>query len=99
MHACFPIRYGEWFSVIVSVARNPGFWNPERSAAMGVSSSNCWNSAEVRTCRLEPAGLAVASQWLADRRALWDRRLDKLGELLPGPDQTRQRTNLRWDQA
>ncbi len=43
----------------------------------------------VRTCRLEPAGLAVATQWLADRRALWDRRLDRLGELLADPDQTR----------
>ena len=36
----------------------------------------------VRTCRLEPAGLNAAAQWIADRRALWERRLDRLGELL-----------------
>lgn len=36
----------------------------------------------VRTCRVDPAGLAVASQWLADRRSIWERRLDVLGEIL-----------------
>jgi DNA-binding transcriptional ArsR family regulator len=36
----------------------------------------------VRTCRLEPAGLSVAAQWIADRRALWERRFDRLGEIL-----------------
>ena len=36
----------------------------------------------VRTCRIEPAGLHVAAQWIADRRALWERRFDRLGELL-----------------
>jgi DNA-binding transcriptional ArsR family regulator len=42
----------------------------------------------VRTCRIEPRGLAVAEQWLADRRALWERRLDRLGEIL-AEDETR----------
>src|SRR3954467_13345982 len=36
----------------------------------------------VRTCRIEPAGLNAAAQWIADRRALWERRLDRLGEIL-----------------
>jgi DNA-binding transcriptional ArsR family regulator len=40
----------------------------------------------VRTCRIEPAGLAVAEQWIADRRSLWDKRLDRLGDLLAEPD-------------
>jgi len=36
----------------------------------------------VRTCRIEPGGLRVAERWLSERRALWERRLDRLGELL-----------------
>jgi DNA-binding transcriptional ArsR family regulator len=36
----------------------------------------------VRTCRIEPAGLAVAERWIAERRSLWERRLDRLGSLL-----------------
>ena len=36
----------------------------------------------VRTCRIEPAGLSTAEQWIADRRARWERRLDRLGKLL-----------------
>jgi DNA-binding transcriptional ArsR family regulator len=40
----------------------------------------------VRTCRIEPAGFAVAAQWIADRRSMWERRLDRLGDLLAEPD-------------
>jgi DNA-binding transcriptional ArsR family regulator len=36
----------------------------------------------VRTCRVEPEGLSAAEQWIADRRTLWEQRLDRLGELL-----------------
>lgn len=36
----------------------------------------------VRTCRLEPEALRTAEQWIADRRATWERRLDRLGEYL-----------------
>jgi DNA-binding transcriptional ArsR family regulator len=36
----------------------------------------------VRTCRIEPAGLSVIEQWIAVRRSLWERRLDRLGDLL-----------------
>jgi DNA-binding transcriptional ArsR family regulator len=36
----------------------------------------------VRTCRLEPTGLNIVSDWIAERRALWERRLDRLGDVL-----------------
>jgi len=36
----------------------------------------------VRTCRLDPGGLDVATRWISDRRPLWERRLDRLGEIL-----------------
>ncbi|MBV9301572.1 MAG: winged helix-turn-helix transcriptional regulator [Acidobacteriaceae bacterium] len=36
----------------------------------------------VRTCRLETSGLTVLEQWIHDRRSLWERRLDRLGDLL-----------------
>jgi DNA-binding transcriptional ArsR family regulator len=40
----------------------------------------------VRTCRLEPDGLKVAERWISERRALWARRFDRLGELLAEDD-------------
>lgn len=40
----------------------------------------------VRTCELHPAGLSAAEKWIHDRRALWERRLDLLGELLSAPE-------------
>jgi DNA-binding transcriptional ArsR family regulator len=36
----------------------------------------------VRTCRIEPSGLKLAEQWIAERRSLWERRLDRLAEVL-----------------
>src|SRR5258708_6731654 len=36
----------------------------------------------VRTCRVEPAALRIAEEWIAVRRAIWDRRLDRLGDYL-----------------
>jgi DNA-binding transcriptional ArsR family regulator len=36
----------------------------------------------VRTCQLEPLGLQLAMDWFAGQRALWERRLDLLGEVL-----------------
>jgi DNA-binding transcriptional ArsR family regulator len=36
----------------------------------------------VRTCRIEPAALTSAEQWITKRKALWERRLDRLGDLL-----------------
>ena len=36
----------------------------------------------VRTCKLEPKALRSAEKWISDRRMLWERRLDRLGEFL-----------------
>ena len=36
----------------------------------------------VRTCRIRPGGLSTAEQWIRDRRSMWEKRLDRLGELL-----------------
>lgn len=36
----------------------------------------------VRTCRIEPKALSQAEQWIAERRALWERRLDRLAQFL-----------------
>jgi DNA-binding transcriptional ArsR family regulator len=36
----------------------------------------------VRNCTLEPEVLSVAQQWIAERRALWAGRLDRLGMFL-----------------
>jgi DNA-binding transcriptional ArsR family regulator len=41
----------------------------------------------VRTCRIEPKGLSVAQQWIDDRRTLWERRFDRLGDLLAESDE------------
>ena len=41
----------------------------------------------VRTCRIETAGLSVVEQWINDRRSLWEKRFDRLGELLAEPDE------------
>ena len=41
----------------------------------------------VRTCRIEPAGLSVAEQWIGECRSTWERRLDRLGDLLAEPDE------------
>jgi DNA-binding transcriptional ArsR family regulator len=41
----------------------------------------------VRTCHIEPAGLSAAEQWIADRRSIWERRFDRLGDLLAEPDE------------
>jgi len=35
-----------------------------------------------RLCRMEPAGLRAAEEWIADRRSLWERKFDRLGDLL-----------------
>lgn len=40
----------------------------------------------VRTCRLEPAALRTAERWISERRAGWERRLDRLGDFLAGQD-------------
>lgn len=36
----------------------------------------------VRTCRIDPAGLSAAERWMRDRRAMWERALDRLANLI-----------------
>ena len=36
----------------------------------------------VRTCRIEPEALQGVERWVAERRAGWERRLDRLGDFL-----------------
>ena len=36
----------------------------------------------VRTCRIEPSGLSAAERWIEERRSMWERRFDRLGDLL-----------------
>jgi DNA-binding transcriptional ArsR family regulator len=45
----------------------------------------------VRTCRIDPKMLSQAERWVAERRQMWERSLDRLGAFL---DQTK-----REDQA
>lgn len=39
-----------------------------------------------RSCQLEPAGLGRIQSWLADRRSIWERRLDDLADFLEEDD-------------
>jgi DNA-binding transcriptional ArsR family regulator len=36
----------------------------------------------VRTCEIEPHTLTEAERWISERRALWEKRLDRLGGFL-----------------
>jgi DNA-binding transcriptional ArsR family regulator len=36
----------------------------------------------VRTCSIDPAGLSALERWIAERRSVWEKRLDRLGDLL-----------------
>jgi DNA-binding transcriptional ArsR family regulator len=38
----------------------------------------------VRTCSINPTVLRSAEYWISERRALWERRLDRLGDYLAG---------------
>ena len=40
----------------------------------------------VRTCRIESAGLSVAEQWIGECKSIWERRFDRLGNLLDESD-------------
>jgi DNA-binding transcriptional ArsR family regulator len=41
----------------------------------------------IRTCRIEPVGFSTAGRWI-DERALWEQRLDRLGDLLAEPEKS-----------
>ena len=36
----------------------------------------------VRTCHIESSGFSVLEQWIREHRNMWERRFDRLGELL-----------------
>ena len=40
----------------------------------------------VRTCQLERGALQNVAQWITDRRTIWERRLDRLGDFLDAQD-------------
>jgi DNA-binding transcriptional ArsR family regulator len=45
----------------------------------------------VRTCRIEPKALTAAEEWIAQRRADWERRFDRLGDYLASlPEEPKQ---------
>jgi DNA-binding transcriptional ArsR family regulator len=44
----------------------------------------------VRTCTIEKAALGNAEQWIAGRRANWERKLDLLGDFLAGQEREEQ---------
>jgi DNA-binding transcriptional ArsR family regulator len=39
----------------------------------------------VRTCRIDPARLSLAEQWVSERRRVWEARLDRLSAFLDEP--------------
>jgi len=42
----------------------------------------------IRTCHLNTDGLLAADQWIRERRALWERRLDRLSDVLATDDES-----------
>jgi DNA-binding transcriptional ArsR family regulator len=50
-----------------------------------------------RTCSINPAALRSAESWIADRRVLWERRLDRLGTFLDDTADTTALDLLRED--
>jgi len=43
----------------------------------------------VRTCTLDTQALTLAEQWINERRLGWQRRLDRLGDILAEPESER----------
>jgi DNA-binding transcriptional ArsR family regulator len=39
-------------------------------------------SGRVRTCSVEPKMLSIAERWIAERREIWERKLDRLADYL-----------------
>jgi DNA-binding transcriptional ArsR family regulator len=42
----------------------------------------------VRTCRIDPAALRLAEDWIAAQRTAWEQRLDQLGDFLAGQSES-----------
>jgi DNA-binding transcriptional ArsR family regulator len=51
----------------------------------------------VRTCQIGAAALGNAERWISERRATWERRLDRLGDYLgeTDPEPRKKATNRR----
>jgi DNA-binding transcriptional ArsR family regulator len=49
----------------------------------------------VRTCRIEPEALTAVERWVAERRATWERRFDRLGALLAEDESTPRPTSRK----
>jgi DNA-binding transcriptional ArsR family regulator len=49
----------------------------------------------VRSCQLAGEGLRVAERWLSERRGAWERRFDRLAELLDEPGAAAPRTGRK----
>lgn len=49
----------------------------------------------VRTCHVETAALSTVERWVAARRTTWERRLDRLGELLDEDESPKPPTSRR----
>jgi DNA-binding transcriptional ArsR family regulator len=45
-------------------------------------------SGRIRTCSIASTGFSVAAQWISDRRSSWESRLDLLGDLLAGTEES-----------
>ncbi|HEX4309859.1 MAG TPA: metalloregulator ArsR/SmtB family transcription factor [Acidobacteriaceae bacterium] len=41
----------------------------------------------VRTCRIHPAGFDALERWVRDHRTVWERKLDRLSDLLAEEDE------------
>lgn len=39
----------------------------------------------IRSCQMVPEGLSVIEEWMAARRSIWEKRLDRLGQILEEP--------------
>jgi hypothetical protein len=57
--------------------------------ASGLVSSE--KTGRVRMCRIEPKVMGNAEDWFAKRRAVWERRFDRLGEFLAEEEKTARR--------
>ena len=51
-------------------------------------------SGRVRTCRIEPTVLRTAEHWITERRTSWERRLDRLGDILAGQPEDAKRSDV-----
>lgn len=49
----------------------------------------------VRTCRVQADALLSAQHWINERRSAWERRLDRLGELLAEQEEPKKKSRKK----